>query len=245
MNQPSNSAPTLNPAGQGTSYPPQPSVTPPSPPKRKSTLRWSLPILYLLILIAVGGWFWFKYYYRPVATPLVISNTSPKPSPSLTLSPSPVSPTTGWQTYTNQQYGFTFQYPTDFTVKEVTSQAGLTVTIDPTGKNFTVNSQSVDLLSLSWNQVQDGTTFNNFVQSIQAEGKTNIQIGQGNAFSAMKLVNINNSQIDEVVFQAGNIISSFYSRVTLIGGLNLISSDQTSAYNTDFNLILGTFNYTG
>lgn len=92
----------------------------------------------LVILIAVGGYLGYAIYQskqiEEVETPIAIaepsdtsssSNTSSSSLPSEPSLPSTTDETADWQTYTDDQYGFSFKYPKDwqFSLAAVDMQA--------------------------------------------------------------------------------------------------------------------------
>lgn len=76
-------------------------------------------IAVVVIVVGVAGYFTLvkksePIIQQPTPTPALPTPT-PTPSPTSTLSPDE---TAGWKTYTNTQYGFTFQYPSIISVKQ-------------------------------------------------------------------------------------------------------------------------------
>lgn len=107
----------------------QSSVTP-QPQGGSSTMKWLLIILVIIIVLGGGYWAYVKYGKTSATT----STTSPSPATSLKVSPSTsaaVSPTAystvpaDWKTYTNEQFGFSFKYPSELTKEKdnVSNQA--------------------------------------------------------------------------------------------------------------------------
>ena len=81
----------------------------PHPPQSNKKI-W----IYVLIgLIIVGGAFGFYVWQKGRLLPTL---------PTPTVSPTP-DPTTDWQTYRNDKYGFEFKYPNDWQVRDLTSGA--------------------------------------------------------------------------------------------------------------------------
>ena len=96
----------------------------------------------VVIVLVAGGW-WYLNQSSPVSTlsespNLQEVNTAQQPPTTYTpqTPPRPSQPSTatvsklGWKTYTNDRYGFEFQYPADFTLR-VEEQGGTYIGVAP------------------------------------------------------------------------------------------------------------------
>lgn len=152
--------------------------------------------------------------------------------------------TANWKTYTNSTYSFNFKYPSNFVVTQ-SDLPGIEFSINPSDKNgdnaYKVNNESTDLFSLSWHQTVESSTLNAFIAKTTSKSKTDTTVG---SYQAIKLTSINNSDVDQVVFDANGTIGSFYSHVNLLLDNKVITAAQAATYNTDFNQILASFKST-
>lgn len=164
-----------------------------------------------------------------------------EPSSTTTIS-STADVTANWKTYTNETYGVSFKYPSNFRTSELTDvPGGLEVSIN-SENNLKMNNENVNLFNFNWHQnVAEATTLSKFVSGISAASKTDTSVGK---YSAVKATNINSSSVDQVVFDADGTIGSFYSRVKMLQDGGAITAAQTTTYNTDFDQIISTFQLT-
>jgi len=84
-----------------------------------STMKWLLIILVVIVVLGGGYWLYAKYGKTSATT----STASPSPVAVLSISPSAaVSPSASssvpadWKTYTNSTSGFSFKYPSEWTI---------------------------------------------------------------------------------------------------------------------------------
>jgi len=96
---------------------------------KSSSLKWLLIILVVIVILG-GGYCAYARYGKtstistsplPAVTTKVSSSTSTAVSPS-TLASIPAD----WKTYTNSQYGFSFQYPGDWNISDKMQSRGQT-----------------------------------------------------------------------------------------------------------------------
>lgn len=94
-----------NPIQENNNQPVQP--TPPIMPGQKNKIPSWLGFVAIVIGIVIlfGGVFAYQYF-------------SVEPAPVVVQTPQVQSPTAGWKTYTNSQYGFEIKYPQDWTIPE-------------------------------------------------------------------------------------------------------------------------------
>ena len=98
------------------SVPVQSSTTPPTPTSKKRVNKWLITLIIgIMTLLSVVGVLVYRYYQKNQTgkTHLVASPTTALPSPS---------PTDGltdeWETYINDKYQFSFQYPPEWKFEE-------------------------------------------------------------------------------------------------------------------------------
>lgn len=82
-------------------------------------------VLIILALVWFGRGTFFRQFLTPTAIPTAVQTLTPDatvvpivaetPVPTVAPVPTKVVPS-GWQTYTNSQYGFTISYPSDYKV---------------------------------------------------------------------------------------------------------------------------------
>lgn len=83
------------------------SVVTPTTPTQSS--RLPLILMTILFLLAASAAAYFYLQSRSVAPTAISDTASPAPEASATADP-----TVGWQIYNNQEYGFSFKYPSNF-----------------------------------------------------------------------------------------------------------------------------------
>src|ERR1035441_10579858 len=96
---------------------------------------WAIPATIVIVALLIFGAVYWKQLgmsvnVEPVGSQDVVvspsASPSTAPSQSLVAASSTVTSTADWKTYTNAQYGFAFQYPSDqdLTLKEQTAPYG-------------------------------------------------------------------------------------------------------------------------
>ncbi len=160
-----------------------------------------------------------------------------------TTSTETVDETSTWETYTNDEYGFSFKYPGDFEIGITTDMpGGPEISLNPAGKLYKLDSYSINLINLNWHQSPgESTTLSDFVLSISADSKINTKVG---VYDAVLATNINSSSVEQVVFDASGIIASFYSRIDMLLAGNEITEEQADEFGEIFDELLQTFEYT-
>jgi len=212
-------------------------IEPSSP--RKSFI---IPILVILLvaMTALASYFYYNLsLLKQIGNPLPSDiGLMPEPIPSPTIDP-----TAGWQTYTNQNYDFTFKYPIDWKVTaSPTTGDQLNIVIDK--KTNTSEAGFIPFqMSINMTQDLDGNNFtsvneakNNFIKSFDTSS-----------------VNVNNITFHDkpgvaitgVMAGPGPGAGQFlsYTLVQLDKKVLVIQLGQKS-YQSSFDQILSTFEFT-
>lgn len=184
----------------------------------------SMAIFILLSLAAVA----FLYYQNQELKGMLSGYQTPITSPTPTETGDP---TTGWKTYTNSQIGFSFQYPSDWILKD--------------GSGVTLTSYSI-YKPLSDGDVEPELTLHFFVAYHKgvtdlAKWLTDNQAGEivdtvkinGNNFSKIK-----GESLEDSLEYATQINASGILRIVIEPYPNEVVSDEI------FNQILSTFKFT-
>lgn len=183
----------------------------------------SMTIFILLSLAAVA----FLYYQNQELKGMLAGYQTPAASPTPTATDDP---TAGWKTYTNSQIGFSFEYPSDWILKD--------------GSGVTLTSYSI-YKPLSDGDVEPEPTLHFFVAYHKgvtdlAKWLTDNQAGEivdtvkinGNKFSKIK-----GGSLEDSLEYATQISASGILRIVIEPYPNKVVSDET------FNQILSTFKF--
>lgn len=94
--------------------------------KPKAMMSKTLAVIFVVIAIAVGGYFAGAYYASkfqnfplwPFEVGVPVPTFTPRPSPTNLEAKLPSEIPSDWKTYRNEEYGFEFKYPGDWKVDE-------------------------------------------------------------------------------------------------------------------------------
>lgn len=227
---------------QSPANPVQPAQTPPPLTQKQnmgSKKKFSLKLIIgVIIFLLLAGGAAAGYVYRESLMKLV-AKPSPTPAPIVTITPTP---TSTMQTYTNRQYGFSFEYPNEWFVEEDDSsiKVGKTERIEASGvvmeQDYTHTITIVTSVlekPLGLDELQR-TVYesNSNIIGITTDSVKKTVIGGKNA------VRFDISQTGGYSWHGAHIVSDNY--LIRISGRSLPNSDLP----TVFDLILSTFKFT-
>lgn len=97
-----------------------------NPQKPKSWLVWVMIVLGIIIVAGGGYYAWAKYSDQiliklGIKEATSVANTDDTATDTADTATTTTDPTADWKTYSNTTYGFSFKYPTDWLVKDMTS----------------------------------------------------------------------------------------------------------------------------
>lgn len=181
---------------------------------KNSQKGFIVPILIIIVVLIIGGGI---YYYS-------------RDSQSIPINYNGVE-TKDWKTYTNQKYGFSFNYPPILTASEL-SPVGESVTVsNPVATNERGSGIAFSVVKGDLLKLKSGST-----SSLNLEDRGEIPIGGYKAKKVFRPFGPTNTTIGTIVYYISEKdISILYQ---------LYTSDSHKISESDMNKILSTFKFT-
>lgn len=181
---------------------------------KNSQKGFVVPILIVIALLVIGGGI---YYYSKNRQPLALNYNGVE--------------TKDWKTYTNQKYGFSFNYPPTLTASEL-SPVGESVTVsNPVAINERGSGIAFSVVKGDVLKLKSGST-----SSLNLEDRGEIPIGGYKAKKAFRPFSPTNTTTGTILYYISEKdISILYQ---------LYASDSHKISESDMNKILSTFTFT-
>lgn len=201
------------PTPEPTQPPTQPIPVPEQPNNKISQKLFIPSVVLLLIITVVLVAFKFiktKKVTAPQPTPTALTQTTPSPT---------LDPTANWKTYTNNTYGFSFKYPSDWDITEQTDSAGkkignLVVKAPVINKELNAYSLQLTITDTKFltatDYVQDLITPDSAGNKMAFDSSTQITIDNQNAIRLTNVFAFDQSQDQVFVLSGGRIFRIFF-----------------------------------
>lgn len=219
------------------SQPPQtpPPTQNPVKPAKKISIKALIGIIIFLLLAGGAS---AGYVYREPLLALV-SKPSPTPAPIVTITPTP---TSTMQTYTNRQYGFSFEYPNEWFVEEDDSsiKVGKTERIEASG--VVMEQDYTHTITIVTSVLEKPLGLDELQRTVYESNSNIIGITTDSVKKTVirgkNAVRFDISQTGGYSWHGAHIVSDNY--LIRISGRSLPNSDLP----TVFDLVLSTFKFT-
>ncbi|HEX9503974.1 MAG TPA: PsbP-related protein [Patescibacteria group bacterium] len=173
----------------------------------------------LLFIVVVGSVAWYKTIKEtPKMSQQVVTN-----------------PTAGWKTYSNDQYGFAFKYPNDWTLTDISNGSRNVFPPTFTGVNLRKNGSDKDIIGIDFFSADEDLLQGS---SFGADPSTDAKIG-GVSWKAIKFSDCSPGSCpphDSLSITTKNNNNNKYYQITLY-------PNDTANINPIFTSILDTFKF--